>query len=144
MCLKQLDVNKITFFDEKRFLLDGPDGCRYYWHKIGPDRRVFGKKKFSRGLTVWAGIGFGATINSEKYQEIIQQYYLPFHQPGFLLAQDNAPCHVSAASRQFMAERNIALLDWAAHSPDCNPIENLWGNCSASYLPQLSPLSKSN
>ena len=90
MCLKQLDVNKITFVDEKRFLLDGPDGYRYYWHKFGTDRRVFGKKAFSGGLTVWAGIGFGGTttktINSEKYQEIIQQHYLPFHQPGFLLA----------------------------------------------------------
>ena len=118
------------------FFLDEPDGYRYYSHKIGTDRRVFGKKEFSRRLTVWAGIGFGGTttlyyttetINNEKYQEIIQQHHLPFHQPRFLLAQDNAPCHVSAASRQFMAERNIALLDWAAHSPDCNPIENLWG-----------------
>ena len=50
----------------------------------------FLEKKISRGLTVWAGIGFDGTttlyfttetINSEKYQKIIQQHYLPGMKP---------------------------------------------------------------
>ncbi|OAF66144.1 hypothetical protein A3Q56_06134 [Intoshia linei] len=30
---KKLNLEQVTFLDEKIFLLDGPDGCRKYWTK---------------------------------------------------------------------------------------------------------------
>ncbi|OAF65879.1 hypothetical protein A3Q56_06397 [Intoshia linei] len=30
---KKLNLEQVTFSDKKRFLLDGPDGCRKYWAK---------------------------------------------------------------------------------------------------------------
>ena len=40
----ELDIKKITFTDEKRFLLDGPDCTRYYWTKDITKKKIYGKK----------------------------------------------------------------------------------------------------
>ncbi|KAJ8897734.1 hypothetical protein PR048_003084 [Dryococelus australis] len=42
-----------------------------------------------------------------------------FHDPS-------ARCHVSRATMQWYADSNVRRLDWPAHSPDFNPIEQLW------------------
>ena len=87
-------------------------------------------------VKVWGGIGYNGTtqlymternINSEVYQEIITTAYLPVHQNLFLLMQDNARPHVSDDTLRFMRNNNISLLEWLPCSPDCNPIQNLWG-----------------
>ena len=51
----QINIENITFTDEKRFLLDGPDGCRKYWQLEGEEKRWFEKNVFSPGVLVWAG-----------------------------------------------------------------------------------------
>ena len=61
------------------FFLVGPDGMRFYWCR--EMRKVYGKKDFSRGLGVWAGLGFNGTtsihfcegnVNSDYYQYFIE------------------------------------------------------------------------
>ena len=136
MSLQKLDLQKITFSDEKRFLLDGPDCCRYYWMQPNSAPKFFGKKVFSPGLTVWGGIGYNgttslyvteSTINSDVYINILTQSYLPFHHEGYILMQDNAKPHISQKTKEFLQQQEINLLNWPSCSPDCNPIENLWG-----------------
>ena len=84
---------------------------------------------FCPDVIVRAGIGYSGTtsmfitsntINSSTYNEIITQHYLPYHQNRFY-------CHVSAAARTFMDENSVNLLDWPPRSPNCNPLENVWG-----------------
>ena len=36
------------------------------------------------------------------------------------------PCHTSRASRTWLQEHSIQVLEWPAQSPDMSPIENLW------------------
>ncbi|EPS44330.1 hypothetical protein H072_1671 [Dactylellina haptotyla CBS 200.50] len=45
---------------------------------------------------------------------------------GLPNAQDNAPAHAAAATRQDLEERKVQVIQWPAFSPDLNPIETVW------------------
>jgi hypothetical protein len=70
-------------------------------------------------------------MNSVTYQAMLSEHLLPFLQKfqaaRHIFQQDNAPCHASASTKQWLMENNVQVLDWPARSPDCNPVENLWG-----------------
>ena len=66
--------------------------------------KVVWKKVFSPGVFVWTGIGSRGTtkihfceknVDSQYYQRILKEKYLPFHQQVFILMQDNATTHTS-------------------------------------------------
>ena len=48
---------KVVFSDEKKFILDGPDGLAYYWHEIRSEKQYFEKlQQKSERVMVWAAI----------------------------------------------------------------------------------------
>lgn len=131
----------VVFSDKKKFNLDGPDDCHYYWHDLSKEKKF----KFSRNfggesLMVWAGFSaFGKTsilkvigrMNSEKYIEMIEDVLINFTDEkvdgDFIFQQDNASIHASKLSIEGFQSKEIELLDWLTCSLDLNPIENLWG-----------------
>ncbi|KHJ92838.1 hypothetical protein OESDEN_07262, partial [Oesophagostomum dentatum] len=128
--------------NEKKFNLDGPDGNRSYWRDLRKDPIHLSRRNFEGGsLMVW-GEAFcsghklhlafvSCRMDSEEYQNVLREHLLPFLRKRRLqkdtFPQDNAAVDTSGSTRTRLQENYIRVLDWPAHSPDLNPMENLWG-----------------
>lgn len=131
----------VIFSDEKKFNLDGPDGCQYYWHSLNKSREVRFSRNYGGGsVMVWASFSYNGTsplcwingrMDSERYSELIENVLIPFAEDkmdeNWYFQQDNASIHTSKLMKKFFNDKNIALIDHPSLSPDLNPIENLWG-----------------
>jgi transposase len=133
---KRRHLAGMFFSDETYIEVGGGNGG--VWHKLGnrPDRQ---KSKFPAKLMFWAAISntaksplfpFRGTMDSRGYIDLIKaKFLLWLTENGHDLRrfqQDNAPCHVSKLSRDFLESQNITLINWPPNSPDLSPIENLW------------------
>ena len=91
------------------------------------------------GCFSWWGAGplvlVEGNMNSDDYVNILSKDFIPWaneltvahpDEPQLIFQQDLAVIHTSNYTKWWMETYRFNILDWAPHSPDLNPIENLW------------------
>lgn len=71
-------------------------------------------------------------VNSEKYQNILENYLLPSIKKlenkygEYTFQQDGASCHTSKSTITWLRSHGLQPMYWPSSSPDLSPIETLW------------------
>ena len=83
----------------------------------------------ARGIVYMKFLPQGQTVNQHVYKEILRRLLRSVREKrrelrqdnAWLLHQDNAPAHNAMSICQFLAERNVTVLDHPPYSPDLAP-----------------------
>lgn len=77
------------------------------------------------------------SMNSDMYTWVLKDALVPILEDvmdnQIIFHQDNASIHASKHTQDWFAARDITFLDGPAHSPNLNPIENLWAILARSF-----------
>lgn len=128
--------NRVFFSDEKKFNLNGPDGCRYAWMEEGRrrERDVCNKRD---SIMVWAAFSsqirsdivfITQRLDSSGYCTILEGHLLPLLARGMQFQQDNAPIHTSRYTIQLIFCGKIGSdYELARNVPRFKPYRKLMG-----------------
>ena len=122
-----INFESIIWSDEKRFTLDGSDGNRHLWVTKDMDKNNYSfwhRQCAGKSLMVWGifcaqGVGTlvecSQKLTANVYQNMLQNYLLSYIE-GFkplevMFQQDNSPPHQAKATKLWIAEHSILVLE---------------------------------
>ena len=109
--------SKVIFSDEKKFNLDGPDGCSYFWQDLSKKPEIRMSRNFGGGsVMIWAAFSIHgkskiclitSKMNAEKYIEMLDVNLIEYLEDvigdrEFIFMQDNAAIHNSRKTKEYL------------------------------------------
>jgi len=83
-----------------------------------------------QGIVMAEWVPRGQTVNQHYYIEVLMKLHehvirkrLELWRNGWILHQDNAPAHNALSVKQFLANKNIIVLEHPPYSPDLAPCD---------------------
>ena len=155
------DCRRLMFCDECIFR--AVDGRTVQWCRADENPQAREEHRWAATCHCWGiiGVGFRALVNltdggtgprggvtGEDYLAFLSQHFLPKlrrHQQRhpsttFLFVQDGARIHTSPPVLALLRSWGLEVFskeEWPPHSPDLNPIENMWGISKKGIDPEV-------
>ena len=137
------DWKRVIFSVESYFVIGGENRTmiwRRYDEKYNRHQHETENTQKTIRLMVWgcitaAGVGsltrVEGNIRSEKYITVLENNLLPvihenFDDNSYIFMEDSARPHTAGGTQAYLQQKIIPKFLWPRHSPDLNPIKNLW------------------
>uniref|UniRef100_A0A0K8U0P5 Transposable element Tc3 transposase n=1 Tax=Bactrocera latifrons TaxID=174628 RepID=A0A0K8U0P5_BACLA len=126
------EFQNVIFSDEKKFNLDGPDGCHKYWRDVRQRRQTRHKRNHGGGsLMIWAAFGYAGKsplcfiptkTNAEIYVKLLDEVLIEFGEKlygdSWIFQQDNAPTHNARITKEFFFIKKHNCFGVASDQPE--------------------------
>lgn len=127
--------------DETKSNLDGHDHLEMYSHDIRREKQIFFTRNETDGsFMVWRARSYclfsilvivSVNMKSIAYYEVLDENLLLLaavrHGKNWTFQEENVFCYCFTYIKNRMTSKQVKILNWPAHSPVLNTIENVNG-----------------